>query len=177
MSSFYANQPVDTNKRLEKRFKEREDEYITYKQFHVLVGTFNVNNRQALSNHHLDDWLHRQIEKSEKNVETFPDIIAVGFQEIDTSGGAYVYDDKKKEDEWEQAVRKTIQSSYHSKDEKKRFQLLHRVRLMGKFDDQQRGANRCLFVQGFYSLSMFVPTICHIARRYLVLRWPLVSWG
>ena len=132
MSSFYANQPVDTNKRLEKRFKDREDEYITYRQFHILVGTFNVNNRQAPNNQLLEEWLHRQIDQSDRNVNTSPDIVAVGFQEIDTGGGAYFIDDKKKEDEWEHVVRKTIQSSYHSKDEKNKFQLLDRVRLMGK---------------------------------------------
>lgn len=132
MSSVYGNQPVDTNKRLEKRFKAREDEYITYTQFHILVGTFNVNNRQAPNNQLLEEWLHRQSDQSDRKVNTFPDIVAVGFQEIDTGGGAYFIDDKKKEDEWEYVVRKTIQSSYHPKDEKNRFQLLDRVRLMGK---------------------------------------------
>ena len=33
--------------RLETLLKDREDEYTRYKQFYVLVGTFNVNNRQA----------------------------------------------------------------------------------------------------------------------------------
>lgn len=133
MSSFDAHSsPFDTKERLEKRFKDREDEYFTYEQFYVLIGTFNVNNRTAPAAVLLDEWIYRQIENSRR----FPDIIAVGFQEIDTSGGAYIYDDRKKEDEWDQIIRRTIQSSYKSKDEKSRFQLLNRVRLMGKKIDE-----------------------------------------
>jgi hypothetical protein len=82
-----------TSKRVEERLKEREDEYIRYKQFDVLVGTFNVNNRQAPPTILLEQWLY-QVTDKEKHI---PDIVAVGFQEIDTSGGAYIYDDNKKE--------------------------------------------------------------------------------
>lgn len=133
MSSFDVHSsPIDTKERLEKRFKDREDEYFTYEKFYVLIGTFNVNNRTAPAAVLLDEWIYRQIENSRR----FPDIIAVGFQEIDTSGGAYIYDDRKKEDEWDQIIRRTIQSSYKSKDEKNRYQLLNRVRLMGKNIDR-----------------------------------------
>jgi len=123
----------NSSNRLEIRLKEREDEYICYKQFYILVGTFNVNNRQAPSNILLEQWLCQVTDNEEKKEKYIPDIIAVGFQEIDTSGGAYIYDDKKKEDEWEQLVRKTIQSCYEKNDEENiKFELLNRVRLMGK---------------------------------------------
>lgn len=129
-----ASSSSDTKERLEKRFKDREDEYFTYEQCYVLIGTFNVNNRSAPANVILDEWLHRQIENSRR----FPDIIAVGFQEIDTSSGAYIYDDRKKEDEWDQIIRRTIQTCYKTKDEKNRFQLINRVRLMGKREKKHR---------------------------------------
>jgi hypothetical protein len=131
-TSFYGSPSADTHKRLEKRFKEREDEYTTYQPFYILIGTFNVNNRAAPSTTSIDEWLTRQIESEGQRMTFGPDIIAVGFQEIDTSSGAYIYDDKKKEDEWEKVVRKTIQSCYKAKDEKHKYQLLGRIRLVGK---------------------------------------------
>lgn len=128
MSSLNATKLNETTKRLEKRLKDREDEYITYKQFHILVGTFNVNNRHPPSDSLLEEWLYQVTNKQ----EILPDIIAVGFQEIDTSSGAYLYDHRKKEDEWEEMVRKTIQKCYKTKDDNHKFQSLNRVRLMGK---------------------------------------------
>lgn len=120
----------NSSKRFEIRLKEREDEYTLYKQFYILVGTFNVNNRQAPSNILLEQWLEQVTDNKDKLI---PDIIAVGFQEIDTSGGAYIYDDKKKEDDWEQLVRKTIASCYETNNKEDiKFELLNRVRLMGK---------------------------------------------
>jgi len=80
----------NSSNRLEIRLKEREDEYICYKQFYILVGTFNVNNRQAPSNILLEEWLCQVTDNEEKKEKYIPDIIAVGFQEIDTSGGAYI---------------------------------------------------------------------------------------
>jgi hypothetical protein len=125
----------NSSKRLEIRLKEREDEYTCYKQFHILVGTFNVNNRQAPVTISLDQWLSQVTEDEDNKQKYIPDIIAVGFQEIDTSGGAYLYDDKKKEDDWEQLVRRTIKSCYEKNDEENiKFELLNSVRLMGKND-------------------------------------------
>lgn len=116
-------------KRIQLRLKEREDEYIIHEQFHVLVGTFNVNNRSSPPNILLEEWFDQA---NQGNEQITPDIIAVGFQEVDTSGGAYIYDDKRKEDEWEQVVRKTIEVCFElNKKENIRFELLNRVRLMG----------------------------------------------
>jgi hypothetical protein len=132
MSSLNNPKLYEATKRLEKRLKEREDEYIIYKQFHILVGTFNVNNRQAPSDTLLEEWLYRVTNNQENKHDILPDIIAVGFQEIDTSSGAFIIDDRRKEDEWEQIVRKTIKNCYKIKDDNHKFQLLDRVRLMGK---------------------------------------------
>ncbi|CAF0804623.1 unnamed protein product [Rotaria sordida] len=130
MSSLNKTKLYEASKRLEKHLKERENEYIIYKQFHILIGTFNVNNRQAPSNTLLDEWFNRVTDNGNKRSSN-PDIIAVGFQEIDTSSGAYIYDDKRKEDEWEVIVRKTIKNCYKTKNDNDKFQLLNRIRLMG----------------------------------------------
>ena len=58
----------------------------------------------------------------------------MGFQEIDTSGGAYIYDDKKKEDDWEHLVRKTIAACYEENNKENiQFTLLNRIKLVGKY--------------------------------------------
>ena len=168
--------------RLETRLKEREDEYTSYKQFHVFVGTFNVNNRQAPHERALDDWfrLHATSDGDEKQTVSVPDILAVGFQEIDTSGGAYLYDDKKKEDEWEQLVNKAIHSAFASGSEKDvQFELLNRVRLIGKRrpSNGSRDNPALLHFQGFYSLSTCVTSTCLNVRSNRVRRFPLASWA
>lgn len=123
----------NSSSRLDIRLKEREDEYTTYKQFYILCGTFNVNNRQAPPNTLLEQWFTQVTFNQDNKQNAIPDIIAVGFQEIDTSGGAYIYDDKKKEDEWEQIVKKTIQHCYERNNEENiQFELLNRIRLIGK---------------------------------------------
>ncbi|CAF4773302.1 unnamed protein product [Rotaria sp. Silwood1] len=130
MSSLNNTKLYEATKRLEKHLKERENEYIINKQFHILIGTFNVNNRQSPSNTLLEEWFCRLTDHSHKQ-HIIPDIIAIGFQEIDTSSGAYIYDDKRKEDEWEFIVRKTIKHCYKIKNDNEKFQLLNRIRLMG----------------------------------------------
>lgn len=156
MSTTNQSRFYEASKRLEKRLKEREDEYITYKQFPLLVGTFNVNNRQPPSNTLLEDWFEN-VMKNENGKQTIaPDIIAVGFQEIDTSSGAYIYDDKKKEDEWELILRKTIKACFKSKDDNGKFQLLNRIRLMGMFDRRRLSDDLFHSLKVFFYSSMFV---------------------
>ena len=131
MSSTATVTVTDNNRRLEKRLKDREHEYTNYENFHILIGTFNVNNQQA-PRHLLEEWLVREIKEQNQKCNVLPDIIAVGFQEIDTSSGAYIMDDKKKEDEWEFCVRKTLKLYEKFGDNKMdTFPLFDRVRLMG----------------------------------------------
>ena len=146
---------MDTNKRLEKRFKDREDEYITYRQFHILVGTFNVNNRQAPNNQLLEEWLHRQNDQNDRKVNTFPDIVAVGFQEIDTGGGAYFIDDKKKEDEWGKGRAKNDTKSFtpglEAFELKENELNSNKIIVIFKFTDiscKNRGSSRCCSFKG-----------------------------
>ncbi|CAF5213705.1 unnamed protein product, partial [Rotaria magnacalcarata] len=121
----------NSSNRLELRLKEREDEYTRYEQFYVLVGTFNVNNKSTPPNILLEQWFSQATENRESEKNKIPDIIAVGFQEIDTSGGAYIYDDKKKEDDWERIVRKTIAACYEENNtENIQFTLLNRIKLV-----------------------------------------------
>ena len=135
----------NSSKRLEIRLKEREDEYTRYERFYIHVGTFNVNDRQPPPNAALAEWLHQVTDTEANKPNYIPDIIAVGFQEIDTSGGAYLYDDKEKEDTWEKLVKRAIETCYEkNKEENVKFELLNRVRLMGKKDLQFRSREALL---------------------------------
>ena len=53
-----------------------------------------IDNHQPIL--YLEEWLYRVTDDDHHKQQILPDIIAVGFQEIDTSSGAYIYDDKKK---------------------------------------------------------------------------------
>ena len=132
MSKLTDTRLYEATKRLEKRLKEREDEYMIYKPYHVVVGTFNVNNRQPPAHILLQEWLHSVTKSNGLSEEILPDIVAVGFQEIDTSGGAYIFDDKRKENEWQDLVNRTIQACYGNNTKAKaEFFLLKHIRLMG----------------------------------------------
>jgi len=72
----------------------REEAYTDMKQIRVLLGTFNVNGQPPLTG--LADWLA---------VDNHPpDIYAVGFQELDLSKEAFLFNETPREDEWLRAV-------------------------------------------------------------------------
>lgn len=176
MSPLNNAQSTDAKKRLDKRLTEREDEYTKYKQFHILVGTFNVNNRQPPGQTLLEEWFYSVTNNQETHHVILPDIIAVGFQEIDTSSGAYIFDDRKKEDEWEVIVRKTIKNCYKSKDDNHKFELLDRVRLMGTLKMKYLSKKR----KSFYFSSRYsiicVCTCCTQVKMYIYLPFISSNW-
>lgn len=72
----------------------REEAYTDLKQIRVLLGTYNVNGQPPLTG--LADWLA---------VDTHPpDIYAIGFQELDLSKEAFLFNETPREDEWLRAV-------------------------------------------------------------------------
>lgn len=58
--------------------------------FRIFCGTWNVNG-QPPPTERLTDWLH---------CDRAPDIYAVGFQEIDLSKEAFLFNDTPREAEW-----------------------------------------------------------------------------
>lgn len=76
------------------QLKLKEQEYTQYQEFIIFIGTWNVNGQ--LPSISLKPWLSCD--------EDPPDLYAVGFQEIDLSKEAFLFNDTPREAEWEKVV-------------------------------------------------------------------------
>ncbi|XP_053209515.1 inositol polyphosphate 5-phosphatase OCRL-like isoform X2 [Panonychus citri] len=79
-----------------------EDQYTELKSFNIFIGSWNVNG-QNCSVSLGENWL-----ASDANP---PDIYAIGFQELDLSKEAFVFNDSTREDEWLQACTLSLHPS------------------------------------------------------------------
>jgi phosphatidylinositol-bisphosphatase len=73
------------------QLKLKEPEYIQHQQFCIFVGTWNVNGQPPTVS--LRSWLSCDEEP--------PDLYAIGFQEIDLSKEAFLFNDTPREAEWQ----------------------------------------------------------------------------
>ena len=85
------------------QMKARVAEYSTEGEISVRVGTWNVNGKACTEN--LQDWIG--MTTAETN-NAGPDLLALGFQELDTSTEAYLYYDTAKEEYWSALVDKAL---------------------------------------------------------------------
>ncbi|XP_014679357.1 PREDICTED: inositol polyphosphate 5-phosphatase OCRL-1-like [Priapulus caudatus] len=92
----------------------REDEYTDIQTFRVFTGTWNVNGQPASVA--LQAWLAGDDEP--------PDMYAVGFQELDLSKEAFLFNDSPREDEWLQAVTNALHRGAT-------YTLVRTIRLVG----------------------------------------------
>ncbi len=74
----------------------KEELYTSRRGFTVFVGTWNVNG-QSPGAEGVSRWLADEEEKP-------PDLYAVGFQELDLSKEAFLFNESPKEEEWRAAV-------------------------------------------------------------------------
>ena len=80
----------------------REAEFTDYEPCQICIGTFNVNGRRAQDGSDpidLAPWLQPEDAEGE-----CPDIYVLGFQELDLSKEAFVFNDSKREEEWSLAI-------------------------------------------------------------------------
>lgn len=92
----------------------RETAYTDLKQITVFLGTYNVNGQPPTSR--LADWLAVDDDP--------PDIYAVGFQELDLSKEAFLFNETPREDEWLKAVIRGLCPGVH-------YRKVHLARLVG----------------------------------------------
>lgn len=76
----------------------REGAFTDLRSLRVFLGTYNVNGQAPTSG--LADWLAIDAEP--------PDVVAVGFQELDLSKEAFLFNETPREDEWQRAVMRAL---------------------------------------------------------------------
>ncbi|XP_006608948.1 type II inositol 1,4,5-trisphosphate 5-phosphatase isoform X2 [Apis laboriosa] len=77
----------------------KEDDYTYSKTFRIFIGTWNVNG-QPPNGIKLHRWLSYD--------KTPPDVYAIGFQELDLTKEAFLFNDTPREEEWRQVVAKSL---------------------------------------------------------------------
>eukprot|EP00111_Clytia_hemisphaerica_P006345 TCONS_00018387-protein len=81
----------------------REKEFTELHPMTIFVGTWNVNGQLATET--LVPWL--------RDVSTPPDVYAIGFQELDLSAEALVFNDSSRERSWLDAIENGLPTSAH----------------------------------------------------------------
>ncbi|KAI4497099.1 hypothetical protein M0802_007845 [Mischocyttarus mexicanus] len=77
----------------------KEDDYTYSKTFRIFVGTWNVNG-QPPNGIKLEEWLSSD--------QVPPDVYAIGFQELDLSKEAFLFNDTPRGEEWRIVVTKSL---------------------------------------------------------------------
>ncbi|XP_057338294.1 inositol polyphosphate 5-phosphatase OCRL [Microplitis mediator] len=95
----------------------KEDDYTYTETLRIFIGTWNVNG-QSPNDVVLDEWL--------SNDQVPPDIYAIGFQELDLSKEAFLFNDTPREEEWRQIVTKSL----HPKGVYKQIAIVRLVGMM-----------------------------------------------
>lgn len=92
--------PVANRDSLVQMHMQRKSNDYTYTEvFRIFVGTWNVNG-QSPSGITVEEWLSSD--------PVAPDLYAVGFQELDLSKEAFLFNDTPREEEWRQVVTKSL---------------------------------------------------------------------
>ncbi|KAJ2223097.1 hypothetical protein H4R99_007035 [Coemansia sp. RSA 1722] len=95
--------------------KSRRAEFLKTHRINAFVGTWNVNNRAAASSNEIADWLGFVSKDSSKvEYEKLPELVVLGFQELEAGAEAFVYNNEVKAGEWSEAVEQAMGGARYS---------------------------------------------------------------
>src|SRR5699024_2905727 len=103
--SDFSNNSDNDNSRdviIRVRTEEREAEYTRFERYRIFVGTWNVNGQLTTEETQMRD-AYLAVDADEP-----PDFYAIGFQELDLSREAYLFDNYHREQYWLKLVTKSL---------------------------------------------------------------------
>ncbi|KAJ1963973.1 hypothetical protein GGI12_001721 [Dipsacomyces acuminosporus] len=132
-----VSKPLDSGNRVSNPTKEawilhslnkRRSEFISNSSIRAFVGTWNVNGRAPADSSSLAEWLGFVPENSSQVIfDELPELIVLGFQELDARAEAFVYNDAAKDGEWTDAIEKCMGDTRYS------YSKLESRQLIGMF--------------------------------------------
>ncbi|KAJ2451010.1 hypothetical protein EV183_003904 [Coemansia sp. RSA 2336] len=86
--------------------KKRREEFLSKQQIQAVVGTWNVNGKPP-PQESLRSWLGF-VPDGAVELEKLPELVVLGFQELDVRAEAFVYNNSIKDMEWTEAVESSM---------------------------------------------------------------------
>lgn len=113
----FLNSDFNRELQIQTATEERRNEYVRYVNYTLFIGTWNVNGQIMLNT----DVMRTHFLSIDANA---PDFYAIGFQELDLSKEAFLFNDNKKEDYWLQICEQSLHPE-------RQYFLLKKIRLIG----------------------------------------------
>lgn len=107
--------------------KKRSHHFVSTKEIHILVGTFNLNGKERGMQEDLSSWLCPDVAGPQRN----PEIVAIGFQEIvELNPQQILGTDPSRRQAWEATVKNTLNENAE-KNQEEEYVLLRGEQLVG----------------------------------------------
>ena len=109
MNQFATMQDADAMRAIKEEWvatqlKSREKDFTDYQDLRFFVGTWNVNGKLATES--LQPWFSSFME--DQDPLKLPDLLVLGFQEIDLSAEAFLLNDSPREEYWSNAIKQNL---------------------------------------------------------------------
>ncbi|KAJ1896931.1 hypothetical protein LPJ81_004636 [Coemansia sp. IMI 209127] len=95
--------------------KKRRAEFIHNYTLNAFIGTWNVNGQEPADAKALSRWLGFVPEDTNNmSLERLPELVVLGFQELDVRAEAFVYNNSVKDTEWTEAIERSMGDTRYS---------------------------------------------------------------